>query len=339
MSSKSRVTVILSVIIGLVILLAAGGYGVYSWYHKNLQPLAGGSQQTKIFKIKSGESSEKIANNLKKEKLINNALAFRVYLRLNDLSGKIQTGNYQLHSYLSTPDIAAIITSGETAKKVITVISGRTLTEIRGQMIDVGYLPSDVDNALNKSYSYSILADKPPNASLEGYLYPDTYHAEIGGDAETVVRMMLANMDSKVSPEIRRSWAANGLNLHQGVTLASIVQKEVSDTEDQKKVAQVLLARLKKGMKLEADPTFQYAATQLGVKASVDLESPYNTYKVAGLPPTPISNVGLGALDAVAQPAGTDYLFFVTGKDGVTRYSNTREEHEKNISEHGVSGQ
>ena len=118
------------------------------------------------------------------------------------------------------------------------------------------------------------------------------------------------------------------LTIHQALTMASIIQKEASDPTDQKQIAQVFFSRLDKGMKLETDPTFIYAAEKLGVPPSVSVDSPYNTRKYPGLPPGPIGNMNYSALEAVAYPASGDFLYFVAGDDGTTHFSHTLQEHE-----------
>ncbi len=129
-------------------------------------------------------------------------------------------------------------------------------------------------------------------------------------------------------------FARRNLSIHDGLTLASIVQKEVKDPTDQKQVAQVFLKRLGVGMQLGSDVTYMYAAKQMGVEGTPSLESPYNTRKYAGLPPGPIANMNPSAIDAVAFPAPGDFLYFVAGDDGKTYFSKTEAEHEANVRAH-----
>jgi UPF0755 protein len=125
-----------------------------------------------------------------------------------------------------------------------------------------------------------------------------------------------------------------GMNLHQGVILASIIQQEVADPQEQKQVSQVFQKRLGAGMALESDATFVYAAKQMGVEPSVNLDSPYNTRKVPGLTPGPIANFNFSAIEAVVAPAPGEYVYFVSGDDGKTYFANTQDEHNANIQQH-----
>ncbi len=169
---------------------------------------------------------------------------------------------------------------------------------------------------------------------MEGYLYPDSYDLPLNPDAKQLVGQMVDNFDKKVTPQLRTVYAAEGLTLHQAVTLASIVEKEVPSTSDRQIVAGIFLKRLQLGMPLESDVTVHYAADQLGVDFSTNLDSPYNTYKHAGLPPAPICNPGIGALTAVATPTSSDYLYFLAGSDGNTHFAKTFAEHQQNIQKY-----
>jgi UPF0755 protein len=187
-----------------------------------------------------------------------------------------------------------------------------------------------VDKALYPAQyaDHPALADKPTNASLEGYLYPDSYQKTADTKPETIIRASLDEMQKHLTPELRAAMSKQGLTVHEGVVLASIVEQEVSKKADKPTVAQVFLLRLKKGMPLGSDVTAFYGSIKAGQAPSVSYDSPYNTRLHPGLPPGPISNVSQASLEAVANPAGSDYLYFVAGDDGNTYFSHTNEEHE-----------
>jgi len=145
---------------------------------------------------------------------------------------------------------------------------------------------------------------------------------------------MLDDFGQRVGPQYAAAFAAEGLTLHQGLTLASIVEREVNKPADRPIVAQIFLKRFHMGMPLGSDVTTQYASDLAGMAFNLNLDSPYNTRKNAGLPPGPICSPGLGSLDAVAHPAATDYLYFLAGSDGVTYYANTLAEHNVNVAKH-----
>jgi UPF0755 protein len=198
---------------------------------------------------------------------------------------------------------------------------------------------SDVDNFRG---SYSFLEDAPKGASLEGFLFPDTYTVGSNAGASDVIGLQLSNFDAQFTAEMRQQAEAQGLSIYQVVTLASIVEREAVLPEERPQIAAVYLNRIATGeMPLQADPTIQYAvgtSAEWWPKLNTELleqgkASPYNTYTNNGLPPGPISNPGFASLQAVLQPADVDYLFFVALADGSGAhvFSTTYEEHIQNL--------
>jgi UPF0755 protein len=176
----------------------------------------------------------------------------------------------------------------------------------------------------------SLTAELPDPARLEGFLFPDTYHLTQDSHPSELVAAMLETFDRRVDPEIRAGFAQQGLSLHQAVTLASIVEREAIVTDERPMIASVFLNRLAQGIKLDADPTVQYAIGQQPDGAwwktglsldDLQIDSPYNTYLYAGLPPAPISNPGLASLRAVAFPESSPYLYFRAACDGSGRHT------------------
>jgi UPF0755 protein len=204
---------------------------------------------------------------------------------------------------------------------------------VREDFIRAGFKASAVDAALQaKQYrdDFPALADNPPSADLEGFLYPDSYQKTATTDPRQIVEEALAQMQKHLTVSVRNAFAKEGLTTYQGVTLASIVEQEVSDTNpsDRPKVAQVFLKRLHKGMTLGSDATARYGAVKNGQAPSLDYDSNYNTLLHKGLPAGPINAVSDSSLQAVAHPANTDWLYFVSGDDGTTYFSKTLKEHE-----------
>lgn len=326
-------------IIGIIVLMftafaAAGGY---VWYQQQLRAPENKSSESVYVEISPGMSSADIAEVLESHGLVKSGVAFRLHARLSNLSGDIKAGFYRLSSDLSTPEILQKVTEGEVAQRIVRIPGGVTLLDIAEILEKNGFSRAEVQRALSSEQDSPILKHKPSDATLEGYLYPDTYHIAPDSSAEELIAMILSNTELKIDNDMRSVWQKKGLNIHTGLTLASIVQKEASDQTDQAQIAQVFYSRLEQGLKLEADPTYLYAARITGRRGDTGIDSPYNTYKHKGLPPGPISNVEEGALAAVTKPADTDYLFFVTGKDGVTRFSKNKEQHLEFIDRHGIS--
>jgi UPF0755 protein len=194
--------------------------------------------------------------------------------------------------------------------------------------------------------AYEFLSDLPPGSSLEGYLFPDTYRLPADATASDLVNTMLFTFGSRVTQDMIQAMAAQGLSLHGAVTLASIVEREARIPEERPVIASVFLNRLSQGIKLDADPTVQYA---LGFQVDegqwwkrplyltdLEIDSAYNTYRYPGLPPGPIASPGLASIIAVAHPAQTDYLYFVVDctaeVDGTHAFSVTYEEHQLNVA-------
>jgi UPF0755 protein len=198
--------------------------------------------------------------------------------------------------------------------------------------------------AIQGSYDFAFLRNKPAGANLEGYLFPDTYFFGRTTTVEDAVKQMLENFDRKFSEELRQEAANLGLGVHTVLTLASIVEREAQVPEERPIIAGVFLRRLRLGIPLEADPTVQYAVgsdpesvAKYGywkkelTQADLEVDSPYNTYRRMGLPPGPIANPGLDSIVAVVRPAETNYLYFVAKPDGSHAFAETLEEHLRNV--------
>lgn len=223
-----------------------------------------------------------------------------------------------------------------------TIRPGETIFEVRENLIEVGYSAQEVDEALAADYDLPLLATRPTGASLEGFLYGETHEFYKTTPVKEIIETYLLGMAEVVdSHQLVEKYAAQDLTLYEGITLASIVQKE-APAEEQPTVAQVFLSRLAYGIPLGSDVTVSYALdvvdperkTYLDNQAAVGVESCYNTRLYGGLPCGPISNPGLSALLAVAAPSDTSYLYFLTGDDGMMYYSYTEHEHIQNTYSH-----
>ena len=312
---------------GLVV--AAGA--AYAGYQLELRPAAASGAASRTLVIAAGQSAPEVAANLKDAGLIRSRLAFEVYVNLHGLRAKLQVGSYSLSASSSTPAIAEAIAGGLAELKKITIPEGYTIAQITKRAADYGLSAADFTAAVKAAHSQSFLDGRPSGVNLEGYLFPDSYTIAPSTTAADLVNAMLDDFGRKVAPVYDSAFVAEGLTLHQGVTLASIVEREVSIAADRPIVAQIFLKRLNQGMSLGSDVTVQYAADLLGDPFDINIASPYNTRLHIGLPPGPICNPGLDALDAVAHPASTDYLYFLAGKDGKTHFAKTYAEHQKNI--------
>lgn len=298
-------------------------------YLDNLKPVSM-SENTKLVTVEEGSSLDMIAQQLEKDGLIKSAWAFKLYVSGQRVRGDLQAGTYAFSPSQNVKQIVAQLTKGKVAVDLVTILPGQRLDQIRASLINDGFSPEEVDAALNPANyaGNSALVDKPANANLEGYLYPDSFQRTQATTAQDIVTESLAAMEKQLTPDLRDAFAKQGLSTYQAIILASIVEKEVSKHSERELVAQVFLSRLRQGMSLGSDPTAFYGAVLAGKAPSTTYDSPYNTLLYKGLPPTPISNVSASSLEAVAHPATTEWLYFVSGDDGITRFSKTLQEHE-----------
>ena len=334
-NSNKGLKISLIIFATIIITFLLGAFIVRKTYFDNLNPVSA-SQKTQLVDIPLGSSVNQISAQLKKHGVIKSSWAFEWYVRNNSLRDKLQAGTYYLRPNQSVEEIVKVITQGKVATDLVTVLPGQRIDQVRKTLLNYGYSESDVDKALDPSQyvGHPALVDKPAGASLEGYIYPESFQKTATTTPQTIIKSSLDEMNKVLTPDLKASIIRQGLTVHQGVVLASIIEQEVSDPDDKKVVAQVFLRRLREDMKLQSDPTVIYGAIIAGKKPSLNYDSPHSTYSNLGLPPTPISNVSKSSLEALANPANTNFLFFVAGDDGKTYYSNTLEEHEKLTAEH-----
>ena len=304
------------------------------------------------FEIKQGDTAGEIISNLKTAKLIRNELLLKIYLRVKKAEDKLQAGVYILDSNMTIPEIVQILSQGRVKASGIrlTVVEGQNIRGIAQRLENLGLmqaeqfteaagLPGVPDNTLPDYSQFEFLKSKPQGASLEGFLFPDSYLVKEDSTGESVVRKMLENFQRRVPAELT----------YDQLILASIVEREVGRnfktgtilseqdlqklSEERRIVAGIFQNRLEIDMGLESDATLQYITGSNSPRSTIEetkIDSPYNTYKYRGLPPTPIGNPSLDSIEAVLNPAETDYLFFLTEPDGTAHYGRTLEEHIQN---------
>ncbi len=306
----------------------AGGL-LWRQYQTNLRPVSTTSTVVSIT-IEPGSSLSTIARTLEQKQLIRSARAFEIYARLHDVSSKIQAGSYDVSPAQSVQAIVQLLTHGKVATSLVTILPGQRLDQIRSALINQGFSEADVAAALDPAQyaALPIFSGKPAGTNLEGYVYPDSFQKTATTSAKDIVAASLREMATHVTADIVKGFQRQGLTTYQGIVIASIVEQEVTNQADRAQAAQVFIKRLKIGMPLGSDVTAYYGSRLAGMGKDVTYDSPYNTRLHTGLPPTPISNVSVSSLRAVAEPSTTDWLFFVTGDNGTTYFSKTVEEHE-----------
>lgn len=312
-----------------------------NYYNQNLKPVS--TQQALVeVTIDTGVTLKDVSRLLKAKNLIKNQRIFEQYVRNNGASEDIQAGTYELSPSYGVSEIVSILTQGKIVSKLVTILPGARLDQVQTMLTNAGFSETEAKEALKPDHykNHPALTDKPMDASLEGYLYPESFERTNNTTAQQIVTDSLDEMQKRLTPELKQAFVAQGLTTHKAITLASIVEKEVSKPEDRQQVAQVFLKRLKENIKLQSDATAKYGTVLAGVSDSLNqsqtlkFDSAYNTYNNFGLTPSPISNVSESSLKAVAYPASTDWLFFVSGDDGITYFSKTSAEHEVLVNQH-----
>jgi UPF0755 protein len=294
------------------------------------------------FTIQLGESPLSIALHLQSQGFISDADAFRNYLIYTGLDTTLQAGDYSLSPGMTPLEIAHQLQDATPAEVTFHILPGWRLEEIAAALPTSGLnITPDEFRQLVESppENFATLHHLPGNASLEGFMLPGEYEFSREITAQRFITTILETFDSKVSGELIQGFERQGLNLFQAVTLASIVQREAVEEDEMPLIASVFINRLNAGLKLDSDPTVQYA---LGYNAGqkswwtnplsltdLKIDSPYNTYLYPGLPPGPIANPDLSALRAVAFPAQTPYYYFRAACDGSGKheFSETFQEH------------
>lgn len=294
------------------------------------------------FTVKRGATASQIAADLLKAKLITSALAFKYVLYESGAENALQSGTYKVSPALSPRDMSVLFQKAPGDQVALRIIEGWRLSEIAVAVAKTfpKIIPMDITAAaVVGTRNNFVLAGLDPKTSLEGYLFPDTYFLRPDATADQIVNMLLETFEQKAGPALRTASAARNVPIYDLVKLASIVEREARDRRESPLIAGLYQHRLDISMKLDADPTIQYAKGTWDELSLDDLKlvSPFNTYLNAGLPPTPICSPGLAALQAAAQPEKTDFLFFVAKSDGTGghAFAKTIEEQEANRIKYG----
>ena len=303
-------------LLGAVFIISAviAGYLYYLLY--NPVPKIAGTA-TISFEVQRGERLESISHRLHQQGLLSDPAALKLASFLGGGSTNIKAGTHHLETGLNAWQVfEALKKSPLKEHLIITVPEGKDIFDIADILRSSGKFDPDRFLAIARDPS-KIQAISPQAETLEGFLFPDTYHVPIDATEADLVEMMLKRSFDYLDEELAAKFEAHGLTLVQGITLASLVAKEAGNVEEMRDLSSVFHNRLKMGMKLDCDPTFIYAAKLEGTwdkkihQSDIHRDSPYNTYKIKGLPPGPISNPGEAAIMAAAEPSETKYLYFV----------------------------
>jgi UPF0755 protein len=310
----------------LIIIFIAIFSVAFLWWQTQLGSVDATNTSQKIFVVSQGENMHTVGNNLENAGLIKNSLAFYLLVKWQNLDNKIQSGDFRLSPSLPLQTIAQDLTHGS-LDYWITIPEGKRAEEI-----------ADILQQKAPNYSENWRQKLDTN---EGYLFPDSYLIPTGDTIDDIIALFRKNFDAKYATLNNTTLSQNQL-----VTVASLVERESRFSEDRPLVASVIYNRLKMGMALQIDPTVQYGLgynlqehTWWKKDLTVDdlqSNSPYNTYHNPGLPPTPIGNPGLSSLQAAANPAKTDYIYYLSDSTGHLHFSKTLDEHNANIAKYHI---
>lgn len=324
MSKFFKFTLILSILIGIVFFL------YYNWYWSDLGPKVVMPEAIEV-NVKEGDGLYKAIKYLEKDGLIKNNFMLKIKIKFMSLEPVIQPGIYRFVGEQRPKDLLNVLLSGDILKVKMTIPEGFNIYQIAEKLATSG-LREQPQVWLDELKKTSLFKKIPGEAlSLEGYLFPDTYEHSAVAKPQAVVARMVDQFFTTLNDEVVTQAAKHNLNLHQLVTLASIIEKETSVGEERRRISGVFHNRMRIGMRLQTDPTVIYGLlpNYLGRIRKVDLitPSPYNTYTLRGLPPGPIANPGLASLKAAADPLDTQDLYFVSRGDGTHHFSKTLSEH------------
>jgi UPF0755 protein len=325
-----------------VLVIAIAAAVAAGWiYTAVLRPYRGYSTPEQFVEIARGSTTGAIARRLTEAGVVRNELAFRIAVYTQNAGGRLQAGEYRFDRPLTAADVVNKIKRGEVYLVPITFREGLTIRQM-AQLFEGKGFGAAADFISAAADASRIQPLDPEARDLEGYLFPDTYALPRRTTPEQLVGRMVAGFEKALSTDIRQQASARGLSVRQLVTLASLVEKETAKAEERPVVAAVYANRLKIGMGLQCDPTVIYALERAGrytgnlTREDLRFDSPYNTYRYAGLPPGPIASPGKASLAAAATPADVPYLYFVSRNDGSHAFASTLDEHNRNVQQYQV---
>lgn len=324
----------------LVVVLVAGALAVAAWLVMGVErPFKGYDAPEQFVDIQPGSSRAAIGRSLVQAGVVRSEATFRIAVWMRGAGRRLQAGEYRFDSPMTALDVVDKIRRGDVFLQPITFPEGLTLRQM-GDIFETRGFGSPRD-FLKAAKHVELIADLDPDArDLEGYLFPETYTLKRNSTADQLIARMVESFRKVLTPELRQQAESHGLTVRQLVTLASLVEKETAKPEERPLVAAVYVNRVRDRIALYCDPTVIYALERAGrytgnlTKEDLRFDSPYNTYRYAGLPPGPIAAPSRGSLEAAANPADVPYLYFVSRNDGSHVFATTLEEHNRNVYEY-----
>lgn len=284
--------------------------------------------------IEEKQTGAEIAQMLYEKGLIRSPELFRLALRISGNGAKLQTGYYQIPNKVNQTELIELLQKGHVKTVRVTIPEGYTIGEIaialeKDRLVTAKEFLDVSKNYVPYQYMYG---PKPVTYRVEGFLFPSTYDIPVDASAKDIIDLMAREMNSQLTPDIRKQLDDENMTIFEFITLASLVEKEALFDKDREPIAAVFKKRLKLGMPIQSDASIQYILGYPKAHVTIEdtqLQSPYNTYIINGLPPGPIANPGKKSLEAVLNAGDTEYLYFVADKEGHNHFTKTYEEHLK----------
>ncbi len=332
---KRKPVTALAVIILLVLAMAWGIYHVSVWSRTPLDP--GGPE--KLFRIRPGQGLNTVAAGLEAMGLVSDKTRFKLYARYKGTAARLKAGEYLVSASQAPAGILEIFIQGRERLFKITIPEGLNMDETALRVGRSGFCTPDDFLSLCRDPEF-IQTQEVPSHTLEGFLYPDTYFFPGHTDCRKIIKKMIATFHGTFTPKWRARAQEMGFSLKEIVTLASMIEKEAADPSERSLISSVFHNRLKKKMRLESDPTVIYGDKDFkGRIRTKHLRrmTPYNTYRIRGLPKGPIANPGAKAIEAALFPQQSDYLFFVSKNDRTHHFSRTLSEHNRAVRQYQLN--
>jgi len=306
------------------------------WYLVCLFSPPGNGSKVQDISFPPGSGIRKLASELKAGGIIRSSWHFILLTRLRGQAHRLKAGDYRFNDAMTPDMILKKLAAGDVDFRKFALPEGYSIYQAAELLEQKGYFKKS--EFLEKCRDTALLNRLGVNGqSVEGYLYPATYNLSRGGSEEQLIAQMVALFEKKYAEVLSVDDGKNGLSRHQVVTLASLIEKEAVSSEEKPIISSVFHNRLRIGMPLQSDPTAVYGVRAFAgkvTKADIEQFTPYNTYRIKGLPPGPIGNPGSDALRAAVNPAATSYLYFVARQDGTHQFSRSLDEHNRAVSKY-----
>ena len=318
------------VMLAVIIMAGVACVGCYIFYDYSVSPSGIGDEE-RVFIVKPGQGFSSVTSGLVRNKLVTSPEKFKIIGALTGNDKKIKAGEYMLSPSMTPNQMIAVLISGKVCLYKLTIPEGYNVYQVAEVVEAAGFGDSrDFLVAVNDKKLLKKFALNPDYRTFEGYLFPDTYNFPHGAKPSDIIKVMV----NRFNEIYNQSWVKRaekiGLTIHEVVTLASIIEKETGDASERPLISSVFHNRLRKRMRLETDPTVIYGIKDFDgnlTRKHLREKTPYNTYRIKGLPPGPIANPGLKSLEAALYPAETDFLFFVSKKDTTHQFSTNIRDH------------